>query len=129
MMRIDEVGKTSIIQTGEINRQSTPVQKQSGGNGFKQVFNEALTGSSNLKFSQHALDRLSRRGVDIDGQTVSRLDNAITAAGKKGAGQSLVLLDEMAFLVSVKNRTVITAMETSKMKEGVFTQIDSAVIG
>jgi flagellar operon protein len=128
-MKIDEVGKTSIIQTGEISRQNQPASKQTGNGNFKQVFNEAVAGSSNLKFSQHALDRLSRRGVDIDGQTVSRLDNAVTAAGKKGAGQSLVLLDEMAFLVSVKNRTIITAMETSKMKEGVFTKIDSAVIG
>jgi flagellar operon protein len=128
-MRIEEVGKTPIIQTGEIINSGTPVKGQPQGNGFKQVFNEALTGASNLKFSQHALDRLSRRGVGINDQTVSRLDNAITAADKKGAGQSLVLLDEMAFLVSVKNRTVITAMETSKMKEGVFTQIDSAVIG
>ncbi len=128
-MKINGVGRSLPINIEEINRQNKPVTKQPKNDDFKKEFSDALANTSKLKFSNHALDRLTRRGVDISNQTVERLDNAITAAGKKGAGQSLVLLDEMAFLVSVKNRTVITAMETNNMKEGVFTQIDSAVIG
>jgi len=96
---------------------------------FKKTFNEAIADKTGIKFSGHAIDRLSHRGVALDDVTVDRLNKAVSAAGKKGSDQSLVLLDELAFLVSVKNKTVITAMETNNMKEGVFTQIDSAVIG
>ena len=128
-MKIDAVSKASILSIDEIAQKNSPVAQKTSGKNFKSELTEAMANTSGLKFSNHALDRLNRRGVNIDGQTVERLDNAVSAAGKKGAGQSLVLLDEMAFLVSVKNRTVITAMETNQMKQGVFTQIDSAVIG
>jgi flagellar operon protein len=57
-----------------------------------------------------------------------RLDEAVTRAGEKGANQSLVLLDNLALVVSVRNRVVITAMDDSKTSSGVFTNIDSAVI-
>ncbi|MCP4583187.1 MAG: hypothetical protein GY839_16385 [candidate division Zixibacteria bacterium] len=128
-MTVSHIGKAAIVKANEIAGKSDP-RVQSGKQGeFKQTFEAALANKTDLKFSNHAIDRLSSRGVSLNDQTVARLDNAVEAAGKKGADQSLVLLDEMAFLVSVKNRTVITAMETNKMKEGVFTQIDSAVIG
>jgi flagellar operon protein len=59
---------------------------------------------------------------------IGLLENAVDKAASKGARESLVLLNDLAVLVSVRNRTVITAMERENMKEGVFTQIDSAVI-
>ncbi len=128
-MKINGVGHKLPINIDEITRQNSTEAGRVKGSDFKKDFNEALANTSNLKFSNHALDRLNKRGVEINTNTFERLDSAVTAADKKGAGQSLVLLDEMAFLVSVKNRTVITAMETNNMKEGVFTKIDSAVIG
>lgn len=124
-----EVGKTSSIVRNDLTPDLKQAKNTSKPGEFGKALSQALTGPAALKFSSHAMDRLSSRGVNLSEQTVSRLNNAVMAAGKKGADQSLVLLDEMAFLVSVKNRTVITAMETNKMKEGVFTQIDSAVIG
>jgi len=95
---------------------------------FQHAFKAALAGKTDLKFSNHALGRLAERGVPMDDQTVSRLNKAVSIADQKGSNQSLVLLDEMAYLISVKNRTIITAMETNSMKEGVVTKIDSAVI-
>jgi len=38
------------------------------------------------------------------------------------------MLDKLALVVSVRNKTVITAMDEARMKEGVFTNIDSVVI-
>lgn len=128
-MNIDEVGKTSIIQSSSIAANSSSTAEQTKSGEFQKTLFDVLANTSNIKFSSHAIDRLSQRGVSLDDKTVARLDNAVSAADKKGAGQSLVLLDELAFLVSVKNRTVITALETGNLKEGVFTQIDSAVIG
>jgi flagellar operon protein len=96
---------------------------------FRNEFNESLTRLGDLKFSGHALDRLADRGVFLSGDKRERLLKAVDAAQIKGARDSLVLLDELAFVVSVKNRTVITACEMSNLKQGVFTQIDSAVLG
>ena len=128
-MTVSGISKIGIVEANKVIGLKTERANQSQAADFKIAFEEALAAKTDLKFSNHALERLSRRGVSLNDQTVSRLDNAIAAAGKKGADQSLVLLDEMAFVVSIKNKTVITAMETNQMKEGVFTQIDSAVIG
>jgi flagellar operon protein len=92
-------------------------------------FQSILQEKTGLKFSNHAMGRLTDRGVNLDNATVDRLTKAVQIADKKGADQSLVLLDQLAFLVSVRNKTVITAVETANMKEGVFTKIDSAIIG
>ena len=49
-------------------------------------------------------------------------------ARAKGARSSLILTEAGAFVVSVSNRTVITAMDPAQMRERVVTNIDSAVI-
>ena len=83
---------------------------------------------SEIKFSRHALQRLQTRNITLTAGEVHRLQDAVERAASKGARDSLVLLDELAFVVSIKNRTVITAMDGESMKEHVFTNIDSAVI-
>jgi flagellar operon protein len=52
----------------------------------------------------------------------------VDRAAAKGAGSSLVLMDGLALIVSVPKRVVITAVDEAGAKEGVFTNIDSAVI-
>ena len=81
-----------------------------------------------VKFSGHALQRIERRGISLDASTTARLNEGVTRAASKGARDSLVLVDDTAFVVSVPNRTVITAVDRDHMKEQVFTNIDSAVI-
>jgi flagellar operon protein len=83
---------------------------------------------SGLKLSRHVSERIGRRELDLGGDKMQLIENAVDKAAAKGARESLVLLDNLALVVSVKNRTVITAMDKSNLKEGVFTQIDSAVI-
>ena len=99
--------------------------RQSSGQGFKDIWAEACD-QHKLKFSKHAMERLGTRKVALGNSHLERLDSAVERAGRKGARESLVLLDELAFVVSVRNRTVITALQPSK--DGVFTSIDSAVI-
>jgi flagellar operon protein len=82
-----------------------------------------------VQFSNHALQRLERRGITVDQPTLERLDTAVDRAAAKGARESVVLVDQTAFVVSVKNRTVITAVGRDHMRDHVFTNIDSAVIG
>jgi flagellar operon protein len=80
------------------------------------------------RFSRHALDRLRRRGIDLSAPTLQRLSGGVARAADKGARDSVIFVDGTAFVVSVKNNTVITAVGSEHMREHVFTNIDSAVI-
>lgn len=81
-----------------------------------------------LRFSAHAQARLAARNIPITPADVERLKNAVDKAAAKGARESLILMGDVAYVVSVKNRTVVTAVDGDSMKENVFTNIDSAVI-
>jgi flagellar operon protein len=89
---------------------------------------DGLTSAAGLRFSKHALQRISSRGISLDSRAMEKLDAAVMAAMDKGSQESLVLMDELALIVSVKNRTVITAMSSQETKGNVFTSIDSTVI-
>jgi flagellar operon protein len=81
-----------------------------------------------VRFSSHALQRVERRGIDVSAETLGRLNDGVDRAAGKGARASVVFVDATAFVVSVPNRTVITAVDRDHMKQQVFTNIDSAVI-
>jgi flagellar operon protein len=84
--------------------------------------------AGSLEFSKHALARLERRGIELDGPTLQRLTSGVDRAAGKGSRDSVVLVDDTAFVVSVRNKTVITAVDRDHMRDHVFTNIDSAVI-
>jgi flagellar operon protein len=81
-----------------------------------------------VRFSSHALQRVERRGIDVSPETLGRLNDGVERAAAKGARASVVFVDATAFVVSVPNKTVITAVDRDHMKQQVFTNIDSAVI-
>ncbi|MCW2961073.1 MAG: flagellar biosynthesis protein [Thermoleophilia bacterium] len=88
---------------------------------------EAVPGSS-IKWSAHAEARLRQRGIELSPIQHARLETAVDKAAGKGAKDALVMLDDTAMVVSVQNRTVITALGMHQAKDNVFTNIDSAVI-
>jgi len=104
---------------------AAPVQP---GPTFAEVLATQSVGLEPPKFSRHALDRLERRGIEIQPQTLQRLSSGIAQAAAKGSRDSVVFVDGTAFVTSVKNNTVITAVGSEHMREHVFTNIDSAVI-
>jgi len=89
---------------------------------------EAVNKASGIKFSKHAIERLASRGLSLNQSHVERLNQAVDTARGKGANESLILMDELALVVSIRNRTVITAMLSGETKGNVFTSIDSTVI-
>lgn len=99
-----------------------------GGPGFGALLADRLAAGTGVRFSKHALARLERRQINMSPQDLARLDSAVERARAKGARESLVLLDDLALVVSVRNQTVITATDASSRKDNVFTNIDSAVI-
>ncbi len=98
------------------------------GPGFESIFQEKLGEQSEIKFSSHALKRLESRQIALGNQEMALLKDAVNKAEAKGAKESLILMDRLALVVSVKNRTVITAVDENSLKDNVFTNIDSAVI-
>ena len=84
--------------------------------------------ASQVQFSGHAIQRVRRRGIEVTQATLERLQSGVERAAGKGARESVVFVDSTAFVVSVRNRTVITAVDRDHMKDHVFTNIDSAVI-
>jgi flagellar operon protein len=93
---------------------------------FADVLKHATRG---LEFSSHALQRVERRDIDVSGDRLQRLADGVDRLAAKGARESVVFVDDTAFVVSVRNRTVITALSRERMREHVFTNIDSAALG
>lgn len=81
-----------------------------------------------LKVSSHAQTRLESRDIKLSATDWQRVMDGVDRAAAKGASESLVMIDQTALIVSVKNRTVITAVDQASLKDQVFTNIDSAVI-
>jgi flagellar operon protein len=81
-----------------------------------------------VQLSGHARARIERRGIELGSDTLARLQHGVDRAAAKGSRESVVFVDDVAFVVSVKARTVITAVDRSSMRDHVFTNIDSAVI-
>lgn len=81
-----------------------------------------------VKFSNHAIERMRTRGISYSPEDISKLSDAISRAAAKGSKDSLVLMNDSALIVSVKNNTVVTVMDKNALKENVFTNIDSTVV-
>jgi len=116
------------IPVGKPISQPKPADVQAPKTQFSDILKKRLDGLSDIKFSAHAAKRLVSRNINFSNEDLENLKNAVELAEKKGARESLVLLDNLALVVSIKNRTVITAVDGEHRKENVFTNIDSAVI-
>ena len=111
-----------------------PIEK--GGKGFDEILKGSVRaqpagpvdGPTPLKFSAHALNRIKDRSISMGGDLMNRLQNAVNTAAQKGAKESLILSDDAAFIVSVKNNTVITVVDRNQLSGNVFTNIDSTVV-
>lgn len=87
-----------------------------------------FTQGSVLRFSKHAANRLHTRNIELSDEQVTRLQDGCQKADAKGIKDSLVIVDELAFIVNIPSSTVVTAMDQNETKESIFTNIDGAVI-
>jgi len=112
--------------------QTTPVNQKNnistGKAGFGEILKDKIQEQSDVKISKHAELRLNARNIKISENQMERIKNGIDKAQEKGVRDSLMLIDNIALVVNVKNRTVVTAANTQELKENVFTNIDGAVI-
>lgn len=113
-----------------LNRKNTEASYSESSISFEEILKQKqdVTGSSELKFSKHASMRLNDRHINLSQEQNERLENGVLKASEKGINESLVILDSLAFIVNVPNRTVVTAIDQSESNDNIFTNIDGAVI-
>ncbi|MFN3305788.1 MAG: TIGR02530 family flagellar biosynthesis protein [Candidatus Kapaibacteriota bacterium] len=114
---INGLEKTNKVGFGQISKTR---------NSFLELIEEAVC---NLKFSSHAKARITSREIDLTVSELEKLQKAVDSVREKGGRESLVIFPDKSFLVSVANRTVITAFANDKLQERVITNIDSVVLG
>jgi len=102
-------------------KNTAPRPLQTGG--FRDMLDSKV-----LKFSQHAEVRMKQRGIQLQPESLTKIMNAVDEAESKGAKDSLIVMKDIAMIVNVPSRTVVTAMDGKQMQSNVFTNIDSAVI-
>ncbi len=97
------------------------------GNNFADILKSKIE-PTGLKFSAHASRRLIDRGINLSENDVEKLNSAVEKISTKGSTDSLIVMDNVSYLVNIPNKTVITAIDGQSSKENVFTNIDSAML-
>lgn len=106
-------------------------RQKADGRSFAEILNqksEDLYGTVNVRFSKHAAERLYDRNIELSDDQLKRLTKGTEEAESKGIDSSLVMVDDLAFIVNTGSRTVVTAMDPANNDKNIFTNIDGAVI-
>ena len=130
-----KIRQSQFLSMNELQEQylkkSTKTTKQANSQGlsFEEIWKKK-TGETDteLRFSKHAANRLADRSITLSDNQLNRLTEGAKKAGEKGIKETLVMVDQLAFIVNVPNNTVITAMDQTQANENIFTNIDGAVI-
>lgn len=132
------INNSQFLSIEQLQDQYLKQQKVNAGNKMPQgmSFEEILhkqqiqkqQPAENVKFSKHAANRLNDRNIELTDKQLERLNDGTKKAGEKGIRDSLVLVDQLAFIVNTKSNTVITAMDQTEADENIYTNIDGAVI-
>lgn len=135
-----DIQKNGFLSIDQLTNQLLSKQHKTGsavneaGMSFSQVLQsktlqtDGQGQTENLKFSKHATVRLADRNIELSSEQLERLNDGARKAELKGIRDSLVIVDELAFIVNVPNHTVVTAMDSTETNENVFTNINGAVI-
>lgn len=114
---------TGKVQTNNVRNNTTTAT----GAGFEKFLQQAINKDTEVKFSKHAELRMQARNIDLTQTQKDKINNAVSIAQQKGVKDSLVILDDIAFVVNVNSKTVITAVNSNELKDNVFTNIDGAI--
>ncbi|MCI8935633.1 MAG: flagellar protein [Lachnospiraceae bacterium] len=131
-MKIQNSGFLSIeqLQDQYLNQnKSAASNKIPEGKSFLDILESSREKTADeVKFSKHAAGRLADRNIEFTSSQMERLQEGAQRAQMKGIKESLVLVDQLAFIVNIPNNTVVTAMNHKDAAENIFTNIDGAVI-
>jgi flagellar operon protein len=129
MMKIENLaGKVNLLEIANRGKVAPNRQNDTSSKAVKENFSTALADAQQVNFSKHARERLHSRGIELSNSKLTEISQAIDKAAMKGSRETLILDDNAAYLVSIPNRTVVTAFGKENLREGVVTAIDSAII-
>jgi len=124
-IRADRVGPPQLPPSST----QPQIKPEEGRRSFAEHLQTAAAAlGSQVHFSGHALDRVESRKIDLTDEQLNRIDKALDSVAAKGGKTALVMLDDLALIVGVDRRTVITLVDGAALKDNVFTAIDTAVI-
>lgn len=118
---------STSITTGVPQTNGQPVVNTDGSD-FKTLLAEQIQEASGVSFSKHAVSRVIDRNIDISDESMERLSEGMRIAEEKGLDDTLILIDNAAYIVSVRNNTVITTVGQEELKGSCFTNIGGTVI-
>ncbi len=120
---IERIADTYLSNQSSKTREASDIT-----NSFEDVLRQRINDEGGIKFSKHASKRLDERNISLSEEQNERLEQGIQKAEAKGINDSLVIMDELTFIVNVPNQTVVTALDMNESNGNVFTNIDGAVI-
>lgn len=95
---------------------------------FRAILEENIQRASDVNFSSHAVKRAVDHNIELTDESLERLNKGVKMAEEKNLEEPLILVGQAAFLVNVKNNTVITTVDSNDLQGKVFTNIDGTVI-
>ncbi|EOS36963.1 flagellar operon protein [Lachnospiraceae bacterium A4] len=120
--------QNQYLRQQKVNSENKTQQGMSFGEILHKQQSQGTQAAEAVRFSKHAANRLSDRKIELTDEQLERLNDGTKKAGQKGIRDSLVLVDQLAFIVNTKSNTVITAMDQTEADENIYTNIDGAVI-
>lgn len=119
---------TNLIEIATRNKNNERTTDKTGKSSFKEMFSKELASERNISISKHAHERMFSRGIELNPERLNQIADAMDKAQNKNSRETLILADDAAYVVSIKNRTIVTVFDKNNLREGVVTSIDSAVI-
>lgn len=120
------------ITTGSVSpyfpENNTGKAQSSDSPSFKELLDQAVKAEGGVEFSKHAAQRIEQRNIEMNADSIHRLNEGVRIAQQKGLDDTLILIDKTAFIVSAQNNKVITTVSENEIKGNVFTNIDGTVI-
>ena len=133
-MKVSELQIQARIQPlkpGKLNpppSQKGPDVRQKEIPSFGEVLRKTVDQNETVRFSSHALRRLEERNLTLTDSQLHRLNEGVRQLNARGSQNSVILLDNTAYVVSVRNKTVVTAVNNAAENNNIFTNIDSMAI-
>jgi flagellar operon protein len=125
---LNRINQYSPVLPPDLNNSARPAQvKVESEANFKEVLKQKLSADP-IKFSSHCQKRMEQNNIQLDQVQLDKLNSAVVKAADKGSRESCVIMEDKVFIVNIASRTVKTVVDGQRIKDSVFTNIDSAVI-
>ncbi|MBC2396679.1 TIGR02530 family flagellar biosynthesis protein [Clostridium tetanomorphum] len=110
------------------NLNNNKVNKSRDTSDFSNILKKEINKNESFVISNHALERLKERNITFDEIDMKKINTAINRAEEKGCKEGVILYKDIALITSMKNRTIITALNKNDSEGNIITNIDGLVI-